>query len=91
MPERVTLDEHDVPVYSERQLRGVLAARVAELEAAFAEAWAERNASIDRAAELQSLGEGILSYFHETGDGYRARAGQVQIARWQKALEGDTP
>lgn len=42
----------------------------------------------NRAAELHALAADILSRFHATGDGHRARVGQVQIAKWQAVLDG---
>jgi hypothetical protein len=43
-----------------------------------------------RIAELQELAREMLDSFIKTSDGHRARVGQVQIARWQKRLEGGT-
>lgn len=43
-----------------------------------------------RVAELEQLAADILSRFHATGDGHRARAGQVQIAKWENTLKGQS-
>src|SRR6266568_3531632 len=42
----------------------------------------------DRVAGLEALARDMLSRFVRTSDGHRARAGQVQIARWEKQLGG---
>ena len=43
-----------------------------------------------RIAELEDLAREMLSTFIKVSDGYRARAGQVQIARWKEQLgDGD--
>jgi hypothetical protein len=42
-----------------------------------------------RIDELQALARDMLASFIKTSDGHRARVGQVQIARWQKTLEGE--
>lgn len=41
-----------------------------------------------RIAGLEALARDMLSWFTRTSDGYRARVGQVQIARWEKQLGG---
>jgi len=40
-----------------------------------------------REAQLAGLAAEILRSYIKTGDGYRGRAGQVQIARWQATLD----
>lgn len=35
---------------------------------------------------LTAVASDMLGNFHATGDGHRARVGQVQIERWQQAL-----
>lgn len=42
----------------------------------------------DRIAELEQLAAEILATFTKGSDGYRARAGQVQIAKWETTLKG---
>jgi hypothetical protein len=41
-------------------------------------------------ADLEALARDMLSRFIKTSDGYRARVGQVQIARWTEQLEQAT-
>ena len=49
---------------------------------------AQRDAGEQRrVAELAELAASILASYIKTGDGYRGRAGQVQIARWQATLD----
>jgi hypothetical protein len=43
-----------------------------------------------RVAALEALAADMLSRFGETGSGHSARVGQVQIAKWQAALDGET-
>lgn len=42
-----------------------------------------------RITQLEQLAADILSHFHPAGDGHRARAGQIQIAKWQATLAGE--
>ena len=42
----------------------------------------------ERIQELEKLAAEILASFTRTGAGYRARVGQVQIARWRDQLGG---
>ena len=42
-----------------------------------------------RVAELENLAAGILAKFTSSGEGHRARVGQVQVARWEATLKGD--
>jgi hypothetical protein len=39
--------------------------------------------------QLEQLAAAILATFVKRDDGHRARAGQVQIAKWQAILRGD--
>jgi hypothetical protein len=50
-----------------------------------------RLTAAQRILELELLGADILATFVRRDDGHRARAGQVQIAKWQKTLQGDQP
>lgn len=51
---------------------------------------ANLQAARARATELERLAADILASFDNTaGDGYRARVGQVQIAKWRKVLDGE--
>jgi hypothetical protein len=50
--------------------------------------WPELPAELERAAALEALARDMLSRFVATGDGHRARVGQVQIAKWQAVLDG---
>lgn len=43
-----------------------------------------------RAQRLDAVAREMLAAFIKTSDGYRARVGQVQIAKWQKRIEGAT-
>jgi hypothetical protein len=43
----------------------------------------------DRIAQLTALAEEILASYSKTGDGYRGRVGQVQIATWTARLDGE--
>ena len=43
--------------------------------------------SVSAAGELEALAREMLATFTKTSDGHRARAGQVQIARWTERLE----
>jgi hypothetical protein len=40
----------------------------------------------ERAAGLEQLADSVLQAFVRTSDGYRARAGGVQIRKWEAAL-----
>lgn len=40
----------------------------------------------ERCAQLAALCDSILSHFTKGSDGYRARAGQIQIRKWETAL-----
>ena len=42
----------------------------------------------ERIQELEKLAAEILASYARTGDGYRGRAGQVQVARWRERLGG---
>jgi len=46
------------------------------------------EAVMARIAGLEALARDMLSRFTPTSDGRRARAGQVQVARWEKQLGG---
>lgn len=41
-----------------------------------------------RVAELEQLAADIIATFTKTDAGYRARVGQVQIAKWETTLKG---
>jgi hypothetical protein len=41
-----------------------------------------------RLEQLEALAAGMLATFTKGQDGYRARAGQVAVQRWQAALKG---
>ena len=43
----------------------------------------------DRITELGQLAADMLASFTKSLDGYRARAGQVQIGKWSATLRGD--
>ena len=49
------------------------------------------EAMIKRIDELEKLAAGMLASFAMTSDGYRARVGQVQIAKWTRVLNGEQP
>lgn len=42
-----------------------------------------------RVAVLEALAAEILGTFSKGSDGYRARAGQIAVARWEHTLAGD--
>lgn len=41
-----------------------------------------------RIRRLEAVARDMLAAFTKGSDGYRARVGQVQIAKWQKRIEG---
>jgi hypothetical protein len=60
------------------------ATRIGQLETALAR---EQR----RAAGLEALAREVIGSYRKTSDGYRGRAGQVQISKWTAALEGTAP
>jgi hypothetical protein len=52
-------------------------------------AYAAGKAAGDRIAQLTALAAEILASYSKTGDGYRGRVGQVQIATWTARLDGE--
>jgi hypothetical protein len=38
--------------------------------------------------EIKQAAEDMLDSFKRTSDGHRARAGQVQIGRWRRQIDG---
>ncbi len=57
-------------------------------EAAVADAEKLVGTMAELVTELDGLAGDMLSRFTRTPDGYRARVGQVQVARWQATLRG---
>jgi len=58
------------------------------VEAAVADAEKLIGTMAELVTELDGLAGDMLSRFTRTSDGYRARVGQAQVARWQATLRG---